>query len=137
MIELEHIVKTFSSDQGLVVEAVKDVSLTIRDGEIFGIIGSSGAGKSTLVRCIDLLERPDAGAVRIGGMDLMSLAPRDLYRARRKIGMIFQQFNLFPSRTAAQNVAYPLKGSGLSREDVARKVARLLDMVGIGDKAGA
>lgn len=137
MIELEHIVKTFSSDQGLVVEAVKDVSLTIRDGEIFGIIGSSGAGKSTLVRCIDLLERPDAGAVRIGGMDLMSLAPRDLYRARRKIGMIFQQFNLFPSRTAAQNVAYPLKGSGLPREDVAKKVARLLDMVGIGDKAGA
>ena len=104
MIELENVKKTFGAEAGG-VHAVDGVSLTIRDGEIFGIIGFSGAGKSTLVRCINLLERPDSGSVRIDGVEMTKLKPRDLYSARRKIGMIFQQFNLMPSRTVAQNVA--------------------------------
>ena len=137
MIELEHVIKTFRLDSSQTVDAVNDVSLTVRDGEIFGIIGSSGAGKSTLVRCINLLERPDSGSVRIDGVEMTRLRPRDLYRARRKIGMIFQQFNLFPSRTVAQNVAYPLKGAGLSKEQALSKVRELLELVGIADKEEA
>ena len=134
MIELEHVIKTFHSDYDS-VNAVNDVSLTIRDGEIFGIIGFSGAGKSTLVRCINLLERPDSGSVRIDGVEMTKLKPRDLYNARRKIGMIFQQFNLMPSRTVAQNVAYPLKG--MTKEQVKAKVRELLSLVEIADKEDA
>ena len=138
MIELEHVMRAFCTDPGKPpVVAVNDVSLTVKDGEIFGIIGFSGAGKSTLVRCINLLERPDAGSVRIDGVEMTALAPRELYRARRKIGMIFQQFNLMPSRTVGQNVAYPLKGSGLTREQQQKKVRELLDLVEIGDKVDA
>ncbi|MBR1672491.1 MAG: ATP-binding cassette domain-containing protein [Fretibacterium sp.] len=138
MIELEHIVRTFRADpEKPPVTAVNDVSLTVGNGEIFGIIGFSGAGKSTLVRCINLLERPDSGSVRINGVEMTELPPRDLYRARRKIGMIFQQFNLMPSRTVGQNVAYPLKGSGLTREQQRQKVRDLLELVEIGDKVDA
>ena len=138
MIELEHVTRTFCPDTGKPpVVAVNDVSLTVRNGEIFGIIGFSGAGKSTLVRCINLLERPDAGSVKIDGVEMTALVPRELYRARRKIGMIFQQFNLMPSRTVGQNVAYPLKGSGLTREQQQKKVRELLDRVEIGDKVDA
>ncbi|CAM1378880.1 methionine ABC transporter ATP-binding protein [Fretibacterium fastidiosum] len=136
MIELEHIVKRFRADGGTAVDAVNDVSLRVEDGEIYGIIGFSGAGKSTLVRCINLLERPTSGSVRIDGVEMTELAPKDLYRARRKIGMIFQQFNLMPSRTVGQNVAYPLAGSGLSREQVREKVRELLSLVDILDKEG-
>ena len=137
MIELEHIVKRFRADGGAAVDAINDVSLRVEDGEIYGIIGFSGAGKSTLVRCINLLERPTSGSVRIDGVEMTELAPKDLYRARRKIGMIFQQFNLMPSRTVGQNVAYPLAGSGLSREQVREKVRELLSLVDIADKEGA
>ena len=137
MIELGHIVKRFRADGGAAVDAVNDVSLRVEDGEIYGIIGFSGAGKSTLVRCINLLERPTSGSVRIDGVEMTELAPKDLYRARRKIGMIFQQFNLMPSRTVGQNVAYPLAGSGLSREQVREKVRELLSLVDIADKEGA
>ena len=137
MIELEHIVKRFRADGGAAVDAVNDVSLRVEDGEIYGIIGFSGAGKSTLVRCINLLERPTSGSVRIDGVEMTKLAPKDLYRARRKIGMIFQQFNLMPSRTVGQNVAYPLAGSGLSREQVREKVRELLSLVDILDKEEA
>ena len=137
MIELEHIVKRFRADGGAAVDAVNDVSLRVEDGEIYGIIGFSGAGKSTLVRCINLLERPTSGSVRIDGVEMTELAPKDLYRARRKIGMIFQQFNLMPSRTVGQNVAYPLAGSGLSREQVREKVRELLSLVDILDKEEA
>ena len=119
------------------VHAVQDVSLTIDKGEIFGIIGFSGAGKSTLVRCINLLERPTSGKVIVDGQDMLSLSAKELRQARKKIGMIFQHFNLMPSRTVAGNVAYPLKGSGLSKEDIQKKVATLLELVGIGDKADA
>ena len=137
LIELEHVVKRFSAKGGAAVDAVNDVSLTVEDGEIFGIIGFSGAGKSTLVRCINLLERPTSGSVKIGGVEMTALPPRELYRARRKIGMIFQQFNLMPSRTVAQNVAYPLAGSGLSKEQIRVRVRELLSLVDIAEKENA
>ena len=136
MIELTHISKDFASG-GRTVHAVQDVSLSIGKGEIFGIIGFSGAGKSTLVRCINLLERPTSGAVTVDGKEMTALSARELRQARKKIGMIFQHFNLMPSRTVFGNVAYPLRGSGLSREQIADKVHRLLELVGIGDKAEA
>ena len=136
MIELTHISKDFASG-GRTVHAVQDVSLSIGKGEIFGIIGFSGAGKATLVRCINLLERPTSGSVTVDGKEMTALSARELRQARKKIGMIFQHFNLMPSRTVFGNVAYPLRGSGLSREQIADKVHRLLELVGIGDKAEA
>ena len=136
MIELTHISKDFASG-GRTVHAVQDVSLSIGKGEIFGIIGFSGAGKSTLVRCINLLERPTSGSVTVDGKEMTALSARELRQARKKIGMIFQHFNLMPSRTVFGNVAYPLRGSGLSGEQIADKVHRLLELVGIGDKAEA
>ena len=136
MIELKHISKTFQSG-AVQVHAVNDVSLWIESGEIFGVIGFSGAGKSTLVRCINLLERPDSGAVEIDGTDLTRLNERDLRQARKKIGMIFQHFNLMPSRTVAENVAYPLKSSGLSRQEIQAKVKSLLKLVDISEKENA
>ena len=136
MIELEHVVKNFHADKNNnAIHAVNDVSLRINDGEIFGIIGFSGAGKSTLVRCINLLERPDSGSVKIDGVEMMNLKPRELYKARTKIGMIFQQFNLMPSRTVLQNVAYPLKN--MTKEEIRAKVRELLALVDIPDKENA
>ncbi len=135
MIELEHIVKNFRSDNDKLIHAVNDVSLKINDGDIFGIIGFSGAGKSTLVRCINLLERPDSGSVKIDGVEMMTLKPKELYKARTKIGMIFQQFNLMPSRTVLQNVAYPLRN--MTKEQIRRKVRELLALVDIPDKENA
>ena len=136
MIELKHIVKEFN-DNGRDVHAVNDVSITVNDGDIYGIIGFSGAGKSTLVRCINLLGRPNSGEVIIDGTDITRLPARELREARKKIGMIFQHFNLMPSRTVAGNVAYPLKGSGLSKDEINKRVQKLLEMVEISDKAGA
>lgn len=136
MIELTHISKNFASG-GRTVHAVQDVSLSIGKGEIFGIIGFSGAGKSTLVRCINLLERPTSGSVTVDGKEMTALSARELRQARKKIGMIFQHFNLMPSRTVFGNVAYPLRGSGLSGEQIADKVHRLLELVGIRDKTEA
>ena len=137
MIELEHIVKNFHADKNKndAIHAVNDVSLTINDGDIYGIIGFSGAGKSTLVRCINLLERPDSGSVRIDGVEMTKLKPKELYKARTKIGMIFQQFNLMPSRTVLQNVAYPLKG--MTKEQIRERVRELLALVEISDKENA
>ena len=136
MIELTHISKDFGKGQQQ-VHAVRDVSLSIDKGEIFGIIGFSGAGKSTLVRCINLLERPTTGTVTVGGKEVTALTAHELRQTRKKIGMIFQHFNLMPSRTVAGNVAYPLRGSGLSKKETADKVTRLLELVGIADKANA
>ena len=136
MIELTHISKNFASG-GRTVHAVQDVSLSIGKGEIFGIIGFSGAGKSTLVRCINLLERPTSGSVTVDGKEMTALSARELRQARKKIGMIFQHFHLMPSRHVFGNVAYPRRGSGLSGEQIADKVHRLLELVGIGDKAEA
>ncbi|MDO4280393.1 MAG: methionine ABC transporter ATP-binding protein [Peptococcaceae bacterium] len=136
MIELQGVGKIFHDGKRR-VEAVKDINLSIADGDIYGIIGYSGAGKSTLVRCINLLERPTSGKVLIDGEDLMALPEKTLREKRQQIGMIFQQFNLFASRTVAQNVAYALRKSGLSRAEKAARVAELLDLVELGDKAGA
>ena len=136
MIKLEHVSKTFGRETDG-VHAVRDVTIHIAPGEIFGIIGYSGAGKSTLVRCINLLERPTAGTVTVDGQELTRMPERELRQARKKISMIFQLFNLMPSRTVEQNVAFPLKGSGLSREETRRKVLELLELVGLPDKAEA
>lgn len=136
MITLQNISKTFI-DGGKEVQAVKDVNLTIHDGDIFGIIGFSGAGKSTLVRCINLLERPTSGTVTVDDKEITALSAKELRKARKKIGMIFQHFNLMLSRTIFGNVAYPLKGSGLSRQEISDKVHNLLDLVGISEKENA
>ncbi len=136
MITLQNISKTFI-DGGKEVQAVKDVNLTIYDGDIFGIIGFSGAGKSTLVRCINLLERPTSGTVTVDDKEITALSAKELRKARKKIGMIFQHFNLMPSRTIFGNVAYPLKGSGLSKQEIADKVHKLLELVGISEKENA
>ena len=138
MIELSSVSKTFlGKTQQEHVEALRDVSLSIKQGEIFGIIGYSGAGKSTLVRVINLLERPDLGQVRMGGQDLTAMNPRELRQARRKIGMIFQHFSLLPSRTVSGNIAFPLKYTGLSKEEIQAKVTTLLNLVELSDKASA
>ena len=136
MITLTHVSKIFPGGESG-VHAVQDVSLHIAPGEIFGIIGYSGAGKSTLVRCINLLERPTQGTVTVDGRELTALSEKELRQERRKIGMIFQQFNLMTARTVAQNVAFPLKDSGLSKEETAAKVTQLLELVGLPDKADA
>lgn len=136
MITFEHVSKEFNND-GKNFLAVDDVSLEIKKGEIFGIIGFSGAGKSTLVRCINLLERPTAGKVFIGDTELTALPAGKLRQERKKIGMIFQQFNLFASRTVWENVDFPLKGSGLSREERKQKVEKLLELVELTEKADA
>lgn len=138
MIELSSVSKTFlGKTQQEHVEALRDVSLHIKQGEVFGIIGYSGAGKSTLVRVINLLERPDLGQVMMGGQDLTSMNPRELRQARRKIGMIFQHFSLLPSRTVSGNIAFPLKYTGLSKEEIQAKVTTLLNLVELSDKASA
>lgn len=134
MIELKDIDVVFKQKDN-VVTAVKDVNLSINRGEIFGIVGYSGAGKSTLVRTINLLQRPTHGSVIVNGQNLIELAPAELRTARKKIGMIFQHFNLMNSRTIFDNVAFPLKGSGLSKKEVAHKVAELLNLVGLKEKS--
>ncbi len=133
MIELRHLSKTFKTKESS-VQAVQDVSLTIEDGEIFGIIGYSGAGKSTLVRCLNMLERPETGDVIIDGIHLGSLNERSLRKTRKKIGMIFQHFNLLSSRTVYENIAFPLRYQGLSKKVIAEKASNLLALVGLNDK---
>lgn len=136
MIRLENVSKTFT-DSNKEVHAVNNVSLTINVGDIFGIIGFSGAGKSTLVRCINLLEKPTEGKVFVDDAEITALSGKELRKARKKIGMIFQHFNLMPSRTIFGNVAYPLRGSGLSKEEIKEKVHHLLELVGISEKENA
>ena len=134
MIELIGVTKAFETDHGKVL-AADNVSLKIEKGEIYGIIGFSGAGKSTLVRCINLLERPDSGKVLVGGEDITTLHGRALREKRRKIGMIFQQFNLFATRTVEDNVAFPLRYRKIAKTAIQEKVMRLLEIVGLSDKA--
>ncbi len=133
MIQLEKVSKTFRQGSNG-IHAVTEVSLNIKAGEIFGIIGFSGAGKSTLVRCINLLERPTGGRVLIDGVDLMILPKVRLREERRKIGMIFQHFNLLRSRTVYHNIAFPLRKSKLSKEEKHTKILSLLELVGLTDK---
>ena len=120
-----------------IVTAVDGVSLEIERGDVFGIIGYSGAGKSTLVRLINALEPATSGAIHVDGVDITALPERELRRVRGGIGMIFQQFNLFSSKTVKANIAYPLKLAGWSKTDIDERVAELLRFVGLSDKAKA
>ena len=134
MIELKHVSKTFDSDSGG-VDALKDVSLTIEDGDIYGIIGMSGAGKSTLVRCINLLEKPTAGEVVVDGQRLDTMTPAQLRAARREITMIFQRFNLLMQRTCLRNVCFPMELAGAKKAEAEQRARELLELVGLPDKA--
>ena len=134
MIEFSHLNKTFVSRAGR-VEALKDVSLTVEDGDIFGVIGFSGAGKSTLIRMANLLERPDSGSIRVDGVELTGQTETQLIPVRRKIGMVFQQFNLLESRTVAQNIEIPLKLAGVAPDKRRARAAELLQFVELSDKA--
>ncbi|MDR2102992.1 MAG: ATP-binding cassette domain-containing protein [Treponema sp.] len=143
MIELKNVTKTFRGRGSLEsrfhdIHAVRNVSLSVGEGDIFGVIGFSGAGKSTLVRCINLLERPDAGEVIVNGEDMMTLSRGGLHLARKKIGMVFQHFNLFRSRTVAGNIAFPLKhGWKNEGRTVEGRVQELLELVGLSEKINA
>ena len=134
MIEIKHLTKTFAS-AGHPVEALKDVSLSIEDEDIFGIIGMSGAGKSTLVRCINMLERPSAGTIEIDGCDLSRLSESELRKKRQEITMIFQNFNLLMQRNCLKNVCFPLELAGVKRAEAREKAMELLRLVGLQDKA--
>ena len=136
MIVLKELCKTYSSASGD-VEALKDINLTIQDGEIFGIIGLSGAGKSTLVRCINLLERPTSGSVIIDGEDITTLPRAALLKMRRKISMIFQGFNLLEQRSVLRNVTFPLEIAGVGSQEAREKALGLLKVVGLEEKAAA
>ena len=131
MIEIVNVTKQYKD-----VKAVEDVTLTIQQGEIFGIIGYSGAGKSTLLRCLNMLEAPTAGQIFIDGKETTSLTKREIKKERVKIGMIFQHFHLISSKTVADNVAFSLKAAGKSKSEIKKRVAELLDMVGLSDRAG-
>ena len=136
MIELRHVSKTFETAGGA-VDALKDVSLTIEDGDIYGIIGMSGAGKSTLVRCMNLLERPTEGEVVVNGQRLDTMTPSQLRQARREITMIFQHFDLLMQRNCLQNVCFPMELAGVSKKEAVKRARELLELVGLPDKAKA
>lgn len=130
LIELIGIDKEYRA-KDRVVTALQHINLTVKKGEIFGVIGRSGAGKSTLLRCVNLLERPSNGQVLVGGQDLTSLKEGELQKERKRIGMIFQHFNLLSTATVEQNVAFPLKLIKLPRKEIAAKVSSLLELVGL------
>ena len=135
MIKLDHITPTYKTPEGREFKALDDVSIEIRPGEIFGIIGRSGAGKSTLVRCINLLNRPSEGTVTVDGKNLTELSEDELRESRRSIGMIFQHFNLLSSRTVYDNVALPLELVGTPKNVIREKVEPLLKLVGLTEHA--
>ena len=128
MIELKHINKIYNG-----FNALNDISLTIKDGEICGIIGQSGAGKSTLVRCINMLEPPTSGDVIVNGRNMVTLSKRELRKERKKIGMIFQHFNLLSSRTVYENVAFPLELSNVPQGEQKERINDILKLVGLAD----
>ena len=136
MIAVKNINKAYVTPQAR-VQALDNVNLHIKKGDIFGIIGFSGAGKSTLIRCLNRLEEPDCGSIVIDGNDITALNNSQLRLARRKIGMIFQQFNLLDAKTVFQNVAFPLEVSGYSQKQVRSRVEEILELVGLTDKANA
>ncbi|MBQ9469204.1 MAG: ATP-binding cassette domain-containing protein [Clostridia bacterium] len=136
MIEIRNLSKTFDGADGK-VEALKNINLTVSDGDIYGIIGMSGAGKSTLVRCINMLERPTEGTVIIDGKDMKTLSPKELRAQRRKITMIFQGFNLLMQRTCLKNVCFPLELAGMKKDEAKKRAGELLELVGLPDKAKA
>ena len=136
MIEIRNLSKSFSTADG-VVDALRDVSLTIRDGDIYGIIGMSGAGKSTLVRCINMLERPTEGSVVINDRDIGQLTPAELRDVRRSVSMIFQGFNLLMQRTCLKNICFPMELAGVKKADAVKRAKELLEIVGLPNKANA
>ena len=136
IVEMKNLCKTFGGGDNQ-VHALKDVSLAVKPGEIFGIIGLSGAGKSTLVRCINLLERPDEGQVLFHGKNLMEMSDKELRQQRRNITMIFQSFNLLQQRTALDNICFPLELNGVSKKEARKRALELLEIVGLPDKAEA
>ena len=136
MIEIKNLSKTFKTADGS-LDALKNVSLTINDGDIYGVIGMSGAGKSTLVRCINMLERPTEGQILIDGVDMGSLSSKQLRDARRNITMIFQGFNLLMQRNCLKNICFPLELEGMKKEDAKKRALELLEIVGLPDKAKA
>ena len=136
IIQLKHLTKRFGGGENE-VRALEDVSIEVRTGEIFGVIGLSGAGKSTLVRCINLLERPTAGEVIVDGRDMLRLTEKELRRARQSIGMIFQSFNLLMQRTALDNICFPLELAGTPRREAVRRAGELLELVDLAGRAGA
>ena len=133
VIEIKELSKTYPNG----VTALKDINITINDGEIFGIIGLSGAGKSTLIRCINFLERPTSGQVIIDGQDLGALTKKELLKTRQNIGMIFQGFNLLAQRNVIKNICYPLEIAGVKKADAVKRAEELLELVGLSDKAKA
>ena len=133
MIDIDHLSQAFSTPDGKTVHAVKDVTLHINKGEIFGIIGRSGAGKSTLVRTINFLNKPTQGCVRVNGESLNDMNADQLRTIRSKIGMIFQHFNLLSSRTVFDNAAFPLELIGMDKAKIKAKVDPLLDLVGLSE----
>ena len=133
MIEIKNLEKSFKTSYGTIT-ALKDINLTVNDGEIFGIIGLSGAGKSTLVRCINLLERPTKGEVVLDGKSLTTLKKKELLKVRQSIGMIFQGFNLLEQRNVLKNVCYPLEIAGVKKTDAEKKAKELIEMVGLSDR---
>ena len=136
IIQIQHLSKTFGGGEAE-VHALEDISLDIRQGEIYGIIGLSGAGKSTLVRCMNLLERPTSGTVIVDGKDMTALSEKELRLQRRKITMIFQSFNLLMQRTCLKNVCFPMEIAGVPRARAEQRARELLELVDLGDKAAA
>ncbi|HZK20482.1 MAG TPA: methionine ABC transporter ATP-binding protein [Treponemataceae bacterium] len=136
-IKLEHLDKTYKNPGGASVHAVNGISLEISENTIYGIIGKSGAGKSSLVRLISLLEKPDSGAIYYDNKRVDNLAAKEIILQRRKIGMIFQSFNLLSSRSAAKNIAYPLEICKIPKEKIHKRVSDLLHLVGLSDKKNA
>ena len=136
MIEIKDVTKAFKTKANDIY-AVKNINLNIKRGEIFGIIGHSGAGKSTLIRCVNLLERPTSGSIIIDGHNLVDMKPGALGEQRKKIGMIFQHFNLMPSRSVIQNVMFPLKNTAMSKAEKKAKATELLNLVGLSHRTNA
>ena len=134
MIEIKNLSKIFTTAGGE-VEALRDINLTVNDGDIYGIIGMSGAGKSTLVRCMNMLEKPTEGTVVVDGKDLGTLSAAQLRKARQDITMIFQQFNLLMQRNCLQNVCFPMELAGVKKADAKKRALELLELVGLPDKA--
>jgi D-methionine transport system ATP-binding protein len=133
MIEIRNLSKSFEDNNGK-IDAIKDINLTIEKGDIYGIIGLSGAGKSTLIRCINRLEEPTVGRILIDGKDILQLKEAEMLNVRRRIGMIFQDFNLLSRSDCSKNIAFPLEVSKWNKEDIDKRVSELLELVGLQDK---
>ena len=136
MIEINNLTKTFATANGN-LHALNDVSLSVNDGEIYGIIGMSGAGKSTLVRCMNMLEKPDDGEIIIDGVNITQQSEKELQKTRSEIAMIFQSFNLLMQRTCLKNITFPLELAGWHKAEAKKKALELLETVGLPDKANA